>query len=64
LLRTGDFSPQFSTKHMKKDMRLLSSHAPKDFRLLPSVLSTLQASEDAGLSEEDFASLVKLYSRS
>ena len=51
LLRTGNFSPQFSTKHMKKDMRLLGSHAPKGFRLLDSVLNTLQASEDAGHGE-------------
>jgi 3-hydroxyisobutyrate dehydrogenase len=63
LLRARDFSPQFSTKHMKKDMRLLGLCAPNGFRLLDSVLKTLQASEDAGHGEEDFSSLIKLYER-
>jgi 3-hydroxyisobutyrate dehydrogenase-like beta-hydroxyacid dehydrogenase len=60
-LRAGDFSPQFSVKHMLKDMRLASRmNGCEDFPVLDSVRDRLAAAERAGWGDEDFSALVKL----
>jgi 3-hydroxyisobutyrate dehydrogenase-like beta-hydroxyacid dehydrogenase len=60
-LRTGDFSPQFSVKHMHKDMRLASG-ATKDapLPLLEAARERLQLAESHGFADEDFSALLKL----
>lgn len=60
-LRAGDFAPQFSVKHMLKDMRLASRmNGCTDFPVLDTVRDRLAAAERAGWGEEDFAALIKL----
>lgn len=60
-LRAGDFSPQFSVKHMLKDMRLASGiNGCEDFPVLGTVRDRLAAAERAGMGEEDFSVLIKL----
>lgn len=60
-LRTGDFSPQFSVKHMAKDMRLTSVMAAgKKFPVLDAVRESLNTAETGGMGDEDFSSLIKL----
>ena len=60
-LRTADFSPQFSVKHMAKDMRLTTTTAAgAPFPLLDTVRTALQTAEDRGLGNEDFSALIKL----
>lgn len=61
VLRSRDFSPMFSVKHMHKDMRLASGMAESsDCPVLATVTARLAAAESAGLGDEDFAALVKL----
>jgi 3-hydroxyisobutyrate dehydrogenase-like beta-hydroxyacid dehydrogenase len=61
-LRTGDFSPQFSVKHMLKDVRLASRiNGCEDFPVLDAVRDRLAAAERAGYADEDFAALIKLF---
>lgn len=61
-LRAADYSPQFSVKHMLKDMRLASSiNGCEDFPVLDVVRDRLAQAERAGYAEEDFASLMKLF---
>lgn len=60
-LRAGDFAPQFSVKHMLKDMRLASGmNGCEDFPVLDTMRDRLAAAERAGWGEEDFAALIKL----
>lgn len=60
-LRAGDFSPQFSVKHLLKDLRLASrSNGCEDFPLLDTVRQQLAVAEREGLGEEDFSALLKL----
>lgn len=60
-LRAGDFSPQFSVKHMLKDVRLASAmNGCEDFPVLDTVRDRLAAAERAGWGDEDFAALIKL----
>lgn len=60
-LRTGDFSPQFSVKHMHKDMRLAHGALdPAMFPLLETIRGQLQRAEAQGLGGEDFSVLLKL----
>jgi 3-hydroxyisobutyrate dehydrogenase len=60
-LRAGDFSPQFSVKHMLKDMRLASGiDGTAGFPVLATVRERLAAAEQAGLGNEDFSVLIKL----
>ncbi|MBL9204275.1 MAG: NAD(P)-dependent oxidoreductase [Opitutaceae bacterium] len=61
-LRAGDFSPQFSVKHMLKDMRLASRiNGCEDFPVLDTVRERLAAADRAGFADEDFSSLIKLF---
>ncbi|HEY9247736.1 MAG TPA: NAD(P)-dependent oxidoreductase [Rariglobus sp.] len=60
-LRGGDFSPQFSVKHMLKDMRLASRiNGCEDFPVLDTVRDRLAAADRAGWADEDFSALIKL----
>lgn len=60
-LRAGDFSPQFSVKHMLKDMRLASGiDGTAGFPVLDAMRERLAAAERAGLADQDFSVLVKL----
>jgi 3-hydroxyisobutyrate dehydrogenase-like beta-hydroxyacid dehydrogenase len=60
-LRTGEFSPQFSVKHMLKDVRLASELAAESAMPLGNaVKEQLARAAEAGLSEEDMAALIKV----
>jgi 3-hydroxyisobutyrate dehydrogenase-like beta-hydroxyacid dehydrogenase len=60
-LRAGDYAPQFSVKHMLKDMRLATAMSGgKGFPVLDTIRDCLSAAERAGLGEEDFSVLLKL----
>ena len=60
-LRTGDFSPQFSVKHMLKDMRLASGiKGGENLPVLETVRDRLDAADRAGWADEDFSALIKL----
>jgi 3-hydroxyisobutyrate dehydrogenase-like beta-hydroxyacid dehydrogenase len=72
-LRAGDFSPQFSVKHMHKDMRLAtamvhstdSAHSTGLGRasalpLLEALRERLRQVEERGGADEDFSALIKL----
>ncbi len=58
-LRSGDFSPQFSVKHLLKDLRLLEQAGP----LLPTgelLITRLAALAAAGRQDDDFIALLDL----
>jgi 3-hydroxyisobutyrate dehydrogenase-like beta-hydroxyacid dehydrogenase len=60
-LRSGDFSPQFSVKHMLKDVRLAADLGkPGQLPLASSVRHQLARAAEAGFSEEDMAALIKI----
>ena len=59
-LRAGDFSPQFSVKHLLKDLRLASHAAGCDnFPLLDTLRDVFQATSVNGLADEDICAIVK-----
>jgi 3-hydroxyisobutyrate dehydrogenase-like beta-hydroxyacid dehydrogenase len=63
-LRTKDFSPQFSVKHMLKDLRLASGMPGADkCRVLDAVRSSLQGVAETGAGDEDFSAVVKIVER-
>jgi 3-hydroxyisobutyrate dehydrogenase-like beta-hydroxyacid dehydrogenase len=60
-LRSGDFAPQFSVKHMLKDMRLAEGTAAgTNLPLLTTMRGQLAAAAQAGWADEDIAALLKL----
>ncbi|MDX2187195.1 MAG: NAD(P)-dependent oxidoreductase [Opitutaceae bacterium] len=60
-LRNGDFSPQFSVKHMLKDMRLASRSAGcREFPMLDVVRERLHLAAEKGHAEDDYSVLAKL----
>jgi len=60
-LRDADYSPQFSVKHMAKDMRLASKMgSAEEFPMLAAIRQRLEDAETAGFAEEDFAAIMKL----
>ena len=60
-LKARDFAPQFSVKHMHKDMRLASKTAAcDDFPVLDAVREALKTAEARGMGDEDFSALIKL----
>lgn len=60
-LRAGEFSPQFSVKHMLKDVRLAAELARAGSLPLGSaVREQLTRAAEAGFAEEDMASLIKV----
>jgi 3-hydroxyisobutyrate dehydrogenase len=63
-LRAGDFSPQFSVKHMLKDMRLAAGIGGCEaFPVLSTMRDRLAAAEQAGLGDQDFSVLVTLLAK-
>lgn len=59
-LLSGDWAPQFSVKHMHKDLRLalrLAASLGQDLPLTSGVERSYQAAEAAGLADADFAAL-------
>lgn len=59
-LREADYSPQFSVKHMAKDMRLAAlAECADDLPLLGAVRDALARAEASGLGDEDFSALMK-----
>lgn len=59
-LKNGDFTPQFSVKHMHKDMRLAAEVSPDGMPLLATVRDCLARAEQVGMGNDDFSSLVRL----
>lgn len=60
-LRAGDFSPQFSVKHLHKDLRLASRTAAcDDFPVLEALREAFKTAEARGLGEEDISAVIKL----
>lgn len=60
-VRAGDFSPQFSVKHLLKDLRLASRTAGCDeYPLLDTVREILHHASEAGWADEDFSAIIKL----
>ncbi|HXC01726.1 MAG TPA: NAD(P)-dependent oxidoreductase [Opitutaceae bacterium] len=64
-LRAGDFSPQFSVKHMHKDMRLATAMnagqaGAGQLPLLEALRERLRQVEERGGADEDFSALIKL----
>jgi 3-hydroxyisobutyrate dehydrogenase-like beta-hydroxyacid dehydrogenase len=59
-LKARDFSPQFSIKHMHKDMRLARAATPLALPALDTVRDCLARAEARGLGDDDFASLIRL----
>jgi 3-hydroxyisobutyrate dehydrogenase-like beta-hydroxyacid dehydrogenase len=60
-LRSGDFSPQFSVKHMLKDVRLAADLGKTgQLPLANAVRQQLARAAEAGFSEEDMAALIKV----
>jgi len=60
-LRSADFTPQFSVKHMLKDVRLATEIAGEgSLPLARSVREQLRRAADSGFSEEDMAALIKV----
>lgn len=60
-LRAADFSPQFSVKHLLKDLRLASKmNVCEDFPVLDTLREQLAAAERKGLADEDFSAMIKL----
>ena len=60
-LRAGDFSPQFSIKHLHKDLRLASATAGcSDFPVLDALRETVKTAEARGLGDEDYSAIIKL----
>jgi 3-hydroxyisobutyrate dehydrogenase-like beta-hydroxyacid dehydrogenase len=60
-LRTGEFSPQFSVKHMLKDLRLATALGKEgSLPLASSVRQQLARAAETGYSDEDMAALIKV----
>lgn len=60
-LRAHDYAPQFSVKHLHKDLRLASGMAGcADYPLLETVREALKTAEARGMADEDFSAIIKL----
>jgi 3-hydroxyisobutyrate dehydrogenase-like beta-hydroxyacid dehydrogenase len=60
-LRAGDFSPQFSVKHMAKDMRLLGLMS-QTATMHEACLRVLNMANERDLGDEDISAMIKLLS--
>lgn len=58
-LRAGDFAPQFSVKHMLKDMKLADASASLPLPLVRIMIERLGLAAQNGWAEEDIAALLK-----
>jgi 3-hydroxyisobutyrate dehydrogenase-like beta-hydroxyacid dehydrogenase len=60
-LRAGDYAPQFSVKHLLKDLRLTKgADGGAGLPLLATMVGQLAAADQAGWSNEDFSAIMKL----
>lgn len=60
-LRAGNFDPQFSVKHMHKDMRLAAGTAGcADYPLLEAARERLKLAEARGMGDADYCVLIRL----
>ena len=59
-LRAGDFSPQFSVKHMLKDMRLAVAATAEQVPLAAFAAERLKQAADAGHGSDDMSALLTL----
>jgi 3-hydroxyisobutyrate dehydrogenase-like beta-hydroxyacid dehydrogenase len=60
-LKAGDFSPQFSIKHMDKDLRLaLESAGPLALPQLTQVKSRFEECIRRGYGEDDYSAIIRL----
>ena len=59
-LKTRDFAPQFSVKHMHKDMRLAEAAGGIRLPMLETVRGCLARAEAQGMGDDDFSSLIRL----
>lgn len=60
-LRADDFAPQFSVKHMHKDLRLVSKTAAcNDFPVMDAVREALKTAEARGMGDQDYSALIRL----
>jgi 3-hydroxyisobutyrate dehydrogenase-like beta-hydroxyacid dehydrogenase len=59
-LKTRDFAPQFSVKHMHKDMRLAAAALGIPMPMLETVRGCLASAEAQGMGDDDFSSLIRL----
>jgi 3-hydroxyisobutyrate dehydrogenase len=59
-LKARDFAPQFSVKHMHKDMRLAAGAGDTPMPLLHTVRKCLARAEAQGMGDDDFSSLIRL----
>ncbi|MDX6765339.1 MAG: NAD(P)-dependent oxidoreductase [Candidatus Methylacidiphilales bacterium] len=56
-----DYDPQFSVKHMAKDLRLaLETGSPSEFPLTSTLAGIYRQGLDAGWGEDDFSALIRL----
>ncbi len=64
LIREKDYAPQFSLKHMYKDLRQAKEVADKRyFPLMDRMMEVYEAGTGRGFSEDDFISLIRLLER-
>jgi glyoxylate/succinic semialdehyde reductase len=60
-LRAADYAPQFSVKHLHKDLRLAAATAGcADFPGLDATREALKTAEARGMGDEDFSAIIKL----
>lgn len=60
-LRAGDYAPQFSVKHLHKDLRLASAAAGcAELPALDAAREQLKTAEARGFGDEDFCALAKV----
>ena len=59
-LRARDYAPQFSIKHMLKDLRLALATAPGQLPVVETVAERLQAVQDRGGANDDMSALYRL----
>lgn len=59
-LRSGDFSPQFSVRHMLKDARLARASGVGPLPMCDTVIRQLESAMARGWGDKDFSILLKL----
>jgi 3-hydroxyisobutyrate dehydrogenase-like beta-hydroxyacid dehydrogenase len=59
-LQAGDYTPQFSVRHMRKDIRLARNAGIGRLPVCDAVLAQLDAAFDRGWGEDDFAAVMRL----
>lgn len=60
-LRASDYVPQFSVKHLHKDLRLAAgTPGCAEFPVLAAVRERMKTAEARGMGDEDFSAIIKL----